>query len=89
MFRLVCVSEKGEITADRVIVRRGGHTPLDLTAQPDDGPFPGSIWVTDHASNVIIFVEPVTESGSSQAVYAIKRDILVWAAELADRWLKI
>jgi hypothetical protein len=89
MFRLVCVSEKGGITADRIIVRRGGHTPLDLTAQPDDGPFPGSIWATDHATNVITFVEPVTESGPSQAVSVAKRDVLVWAAELADRWLKM
>jgi len=88
VFRLVCVSKEGDLTAERTLVRRGGHTPLDLTMQTDDAPFPGSIWATDHATDVITFIEPVTDSGPSRAVSVVKRDVLVWAAELADRWLK-
>ena len=35
-----------------------GTVPLDITAQGDDEPFPGTIWVTNHLSGVINIFEP-------------------------------
>lgn len=32
--------------------------PLDVTTQPDDGPFPGTIWITDWLSGDLIVLEP-------------------------------
>ena len=32
--------------------------PLDITTQPDDGPFPGTIWVVDSGSGDLIVLEP-------------------------------
>ncbi|HUP33409.1 MAG TPA: hypothetical protein VM184_10285 [Gaiellaceae bacterium] len=32
--------------------------PLDVVAQPDDGPFPGTIWATDYASGSLLVYEP-------------------------------
>jgi hypothetical protein len=42
-----------------------GSTPLDVTALGDSGPFPGTIWVADHALGKIFVFEPNDYSGSS------------------------
>jgi malectin (di-glucose binding ER protein)/putative metal-binding protein len=36
-----------------------GSTPLDVIAQGDGGPFPGSIWVADYSQSSVVVYEPV------------------------------
>jgi hypothetical protein len=38
--------------------------PLDVTAQGDAGPFPGTIWVADNSSGNIVVFEPSISGGS-------------------------
>ncbi|MEX2274651.1 MAG: hypothetical protein WEA10_03660 [Actinomycetota bacterium] len=38
--------------------------PLDVTTQPDSGPFPGTIWVADHPSGKIAVFEPNDYDGT-------------------------
>lgn len=35
-----------------------GNIPLDITAEDDDAPFPGTIWVSDYANGLISIYEP-------------------------------
>src|SRR5215207_2936638 len=41
-----------------------GTTPLDVTAQGDGGPFPGTIWVADIAAGNIVVFEPSSSGGT-------------------------
>jgi PA14 domain-containing protein/Big-like domain-containing protein/malectin (di-glucose binding ER protein)/ASPM-SPD-2-Hydin domain-containing protein len=43
-----------------------GNTPLDVTAQGDGGPFPGTIWVGDHGNGSITVFEPNDFGGGGQ-----------------------
>ncbi|MEO5618702.1 MAG: malectin domain-containing carbohydrate-binding protein [Candidatus Eisenbacteria bacterium] len=40
-----------------------GNMPLDITAQGDDGPFPGTIWVCNFGSGLISVYEPSDYDG--------------------------
>jgi hypothetical protein len=42
-----------------------GSKPLDLIAQGDGGPFPGTIWATDYNNGAIIVYEPAGSSSCS------------------------
>ena len=87
MVRLICVSKTGDVTKEKVLARTRGYMPLDITAQPDDGVFPGSIWAADHGSSVIMVIDPVRESGPSVQLAGFWRDLVTYAAELAIWWL--
>src|SRR5439155_879066 len=41
-----------------------GNEPLDVTAQGDGGPFPGTIWVGNHGDGAITVFEPNDYGGS-------------------------
>lgn len=64
---LLTVSFSGElwdVTPDgrrSVLTRDVGAWPLDVTAQADDEPFPGTIWVAVYLQDRIQVLEPITE----------------------------
>jgi len=44
-----------------------GATPLDVIAAGDEDPFPGTIWVADHAGDTIFVFEPTSQPECSSA----------------------
>jgi hypothetical protein len=46
------------VTANTTLFSSVGQMPLDLTAQGDADPFPGTIWVADFLGDVILVFEP-------------------------------
>ena len=47
-----------QVTSKSKLFTGVGTTPLDVTAQPDDQVFPGTIWVVDNLANFITVFEP-------------------------------
>ncbi|MCO4746767.1 MAG: hypothetical protein KC912_18370 [Proteobacteria bacterium] len=64
---LLTVSFSGELWdvhpdgTSRVLTRAIGAWPLDVTAQADDEPFPGTIWVAVYLQNRIQVLEPIAK----------------------------
>jgi len=52
------LSVDGRRARRSVLFEAVGAVPLDVTAQGDDGPFPGTVWVGDFAAGSIIVFEP-------------------------------
>lgn len=46
------------VTSRSVLVSSAGALPLDLTAQGDADPFPGTVWVADLVGDAVIVLEP-------------------------------
>jgi len=47
-----------KVTSKSKLVDKIGQSPLDIVAQGDAGPFPGTIWMADNISNTIFVLEP-------------------------------
>lgn len=54
----ISLSEDGRSASRRLLFAEAATIPLDVTAQPDDGVFPGTIWVADYANGEIVVFEP-------------------------------
>lgn len=52
------VSADGRSARSTVLFRNATTVPLDVTAQPDDAPFPGTIWIAGYAKGDILVYEP-------------------------------
>lgn len=48
----------GRLARKEILFEEVGSAPLDVTAQGDDGPFPGTIWVGDIVDGSITVFEP-------------------------------
>ena len=48
----------GRSASSRLLFVEATTVPLDVTAQPDDGVFPGTIWVAGYATGEIVVYEP-------------------------------
>jgi hypothetical protein len=49
----------------QVLFANAGTHPLDITAQGDAGPFPGTVWMADQAASTITVFEPNDYEGAS------------------------
>ncbi|MDQ3947402.1 MAG: hypothetical protein M3357_20035, partial [Actinomycetota bacterium] len=56
------VDAGGRSAREEVLFEEVGSAPLDVTAQDDDGPFPGTIWVGDVGDGSITVYEPAGAS---------------------------
>ncbi len=54
--------------ANTALVSSVGTLPLDVVAQGDSDPFPGTVWIADHQTNGIIILEPGDFGGASLPV---------------------
>ena len=52
------LSSDGRRATSTVLFDHVADPPLDVTAQPDDSRFPGTIWVADFAKGAIVVFEP-------------------------------
>jgi Malectin domain/Abnormal spindle-like microcephaly-assoc'd, ASPM-SPD-2-Hydin len=53
------LSPDGEqVTSRTILATPVGTVPLDVTAQGDNDPFPGTIWVADYLGNAVTVLEP-------------------------------
>src|SRR5690606_36830942 len=60
----VVLNQKGDDRTDLVVVASNfGLIPLDVTAQGDDDPFPGTIWVACYQDGKITVFEPSDYDG--------------------------
>lgn len=55
------------VTLKQALFATVGQIPLDVTAQPDAGPFPGTIWVVDNANGAVYVFEPNDFGGGGTA----------------------
>ena len=53
----VDLDERGRVAGTSPLLTIEGF-PLDVTAQPDDAPFPGTIWVADYSTGNLVVAEP-------------------------------
>ncbi|MFT6302567.1 MAG: hypothetical protein ACI9XK_001785 [Granulosicoccus sp.] len=58
LYRVELNGSGTEVTSKSVLDNNVGVIPLDVTAQGDDGTFPGTIWVVDNSFKSIIVLEP-------------------------------
>ena len=58
IYRIQLNDAGNQVTSKSVIAGEIGKTPLDLTAQGDAGPFPGTIWIVDNLEKTIKVLEP-------------------------------
>jgi N-acetylneuraminic acid mutarotase len=65
IYRITLNSAGDAIVAKEVLFSTVGIHPLDVIAQGDGGPFPGTIWVADVANGNIIVFEPGDGSGGT------------------------
>ena len=52
------LAESGRKVVRKAQLAKVDGYPLDLTTQPDDGPFPGTIWTADWLTGDIVVLEP-------------------------------
>jgi N-acetylneuraminic acid mutarotase len=52
------------LEVDEPLFQNVGDSPLDVIAQGDDGPFPGTVWVADIGTGGIVVFEPGDYGGS-------------------------
>lgn len=52
------------VTSVDTLFSTAAKKPLDVWAQGDDGPFPGTIWVSDHLTSRIVVFEPNDYGGA-------------------------
>jgi mono/diheme cytochrome c family protein len=57
IYRIV-LDDSGRRVVSRVPLAATGGLPLDVTSQPDEGPFPGTIWTADLYSGDLVVLEP-------------------------------
>jgi hypothetical protein len=67
LFR-VELNSSGTFSSKSQLFSSVGDNPLDVTAQGDGGPFPGTIWVANHQGNDIVAFEPNDFSGTPPPV---------------------
>ena len=58
IFRIQLNGTGNQVTSKSVLAGGIGAGALDLTAQGDDGPFPGTVWVVNHYEKQIKVLEP-------------------------------
>ncbi len=58
IYRLQLNNAGTQVTSKSQLVTGLGSVPLDLTAQGDNDPFPGTIWVVDNLAETITVLEP-------------------------------
>ncbi len=64
IYRLKTNGAGTALTLKEALFSSVGSTPLDVIAQPDSGPFPGTIWVGNHGGGGIITIyEPADYDG--------------------------
>jgi hypothetical protein len=57
-------STGAELVVDEPLFQNVGDSPLDVVAQGDEGPFPGTVWVADIGTGEITVFEPGDYGGS-------------------------
>ncbi len=57
------LNARGDSATVTALFSNVGNAPLDVTAQDDAGPFPGTIWVCDYANGLISIYEPSDYDG--------------------------
>jgi N-acetylneuraminic acid mutarotase len=62
--RIVLNGAGTAVASKQTLFSNAGVHPLDLVAQPDAGPFPGTIWVADEAASTITVYEPIDYGGA-------------------------
>src|SRR5829696_4137430 len=58
IYRIQLDDNSGAITQKGVLFNAVGQLPLDVTAQGDNDPFPGTVWAADISGNSIVVFEP-------------------------------
>jgi N-acetylneuraminic acid mutarotase len=52
------LADDGRSASSRLLFADATTVPLDVTAQPDGGPFPGTIWIAGYATGELVVYEP-------------------------------
>ncbi len=63
--RVVLSADGTTVVSNQVLFANVGAHPLDVTAQGDDGPFRGTIWVADETASTITVFEPNDYGGAT------------------------
>lgn len=63
--RLILNESGTEVLSEQSVASHFGNTPLDVTAQGDDDPFPGTIWVACYGAAKMVVFEPVDYEGGT------------------------
>ncbi|MFK7857201.1 MAG: malectin domain-containing carbohydrate-binding protein [Granulosicoccus sp.] len=64
----VSFKPSGQLDEMNVLFSNVGTTPLDITAQPDNAVFPGTIWVADLQGQKVVVYEPDDYEGGGVGV---------------------
>jgi hypothetical protein len=63
--RIVLSADGASVVSSSVLFANAGDHPLDITAQGDGGPFPGTIWMADQTASTITVFEPNDYGGAT------------------------
>ena len=58
LYRVVLSDDGKQVLSTEVLASGFGAVPLDVTAQGDGDPFPGTIWIANYGSSTITVLEP-------------------------------
>jgi WD40 repeat protein len=72
--RLTKLDSSGEHVTEQIqLLKGGGALFLDVVAQSDDDPYPGTIWVADYGLGTILVLQPGANSNFSSRLSSLSR----------------
>src|SRR5207237_8264204 len=63
--RIVLNGAGTDVAQSKILFSNAGTHPLDITAQGDAGPYPGTVWLADEAASTITVFEPNDYGGAT------------------------